>query len=103
MVAVLHPEGEQRDAPEAPEPVPYDDPRIPEIPLQDYYNLPLQQLGLHARGFEYMRLSKNVEGMISNYQRLIDGYLAGVEPAKLAKASQIVNSGLDSPIKDIGF
>jgi carnitine monooxygenase subunit len=99
----LHAEGEQRDAPEAPEPIPYDDPRIPEIPLQDYYNLPLQQLGLHARGFEYMRLAKSVEGMISNYQRLIDGYLAGIEPAKLAKASQIVNSGLDSPIKDIGF
>jgi hypothetical protein len=99
----LHPEGEKSDAPEAPEPVSYEDPRIPEIPLQDYYNLPLQQLGLHARGFEYMRLSKNVEGMISNYQRLIDGYLAGVDSRTLAKASQIVNSGLDSPIKDIGF
>ena len=31
------------------------------------------------------------------------GYLAGVESTKLARASQIVNSGLDSPIKDIGF
>jgi hypothetical protein len=50
-----------------------------------------------------MRLSKHVEGMISNYQRLIDGYLGGIEPKMLAKASQIVNSGLDSPVKDIGF
>jgi phenylpropionate dioxygenase-like ring-hydroxylating dioxygenase large terminal subunit len=99
----LHPEGEQLDVPVAPAPVAYDDPQIPEIPLQDYYNLPLQQLGLHARGFEYMRLAKKVEGMISNYQRLIDGYLSGVDPAMLAKASQMVNSGLDSPIKDIGF
>jgi nitrite reductase/ring-hydroxylating ferredoxin subunit len=99
----LHPEGEKRPVPEAPEPASYKDPSIPEIPLQDYCNLPLQQLGLHARGFEYMRLSKSVEGMISNYQRLIDGYLSGIEPSKLAKASQIVNSGLDSPIKDIGF
>jgi hypothetical protein len=36
-------------------------------------------------------------------QRLIDGYLSGVDPSKLAKASQIVNSGLNSPIKDVGF
>jgi hypothetical protein len=41
--------------------------------------------------------------MISNYQRLVDGYLAGVDPAKLAKGNQVVNSGLDSPILDIGF
>jgi hypothetical protein len=34
---------------------------------------------------------------------LIDGYLEGVEPAKLAKATQIVCSGYDSPIHDIGF
>jgi phenylpropionate dioxygenase-like ring-hydroxylating dioxygenase large terminal subunit len=68
----LHPEGEERDPPIAPAPMRHDDPVYPEIPAQDYSNLPLQQLGLHAKGFEYMRLSKDVEGMISNYQRLID-------------------------------
>jgi carnitine monooxygenase subunit len=99
----LHPEGEKREPPEAPAPPSHDDPRTPEIPLQDYSNLPLQQLGLHARGFKYMRLSKKVEGMISNYQRLIDGYLTGIASSKLARATQIVNSGLDSPIKDVGF
>ena len=41
--------------------------------------------------------------MISNYQRLLDGYLAGRDPEELAKASQIVNSGFDAPILDIGF
>ena len=41
--------------------------------------------------------------MISNYQRLIDGYIAGVEPEKLAKASAIVNRGFDTEIVDIGF
>ena len=81
----------------------YDSPDYPEIPRQDYSNLPLQQLGLHAEGFEYMRLSREKEGMISNYQRLIDGYLAGLDPQKLGKASQVVNSGFDSPIRDIGF
>jgi hypothetical protein len=99
----LYPEDEKRERPVAPAPKAHDDPAYPEIPRQDYSNLPLQQLGLHAKGFEYMRLAKNVEGMISNYQRLIDGYLAGVEPAKLAKATQIVCSGYDSPIHDIGF
>ena len=50
-----------------------------------------------------MRLSNQKEGMISNYHRLIDGYIAGIAPEKLARASQIVNSGFDAPIEDIGF
>ena len=94
------------DAPNEPvRPVilPYDSTEFPEIPQQDYSNLPLQQLGLHAGGFEYMRLGGKVEGLISNYQRLIDGYLAGLAPDKLAKASNVVNDGFDSPIRDIGF
>jgi nitrite reductase/ring-hydroxylating ferredoxin subunit len=83
--------------------LPYDSQDFPEIPRQDYSNLPLQQLGLHAGGFDYMRLSHEKEGMISNYQRLIDGYLAGLDPSQLARASAVVNSGFDSPIADIGF
>jgi phenylpropionate dioxygenase-like ring-hydroxylating dioxygenase large terminal subunit len=83
--------------------LPHDSPDFPEIPRQDYSNLPLQQLGLHAGGFEFMRLSNVKEGMISNYHRLIDGYLAGVDPDKLAKAGQAVNTGFDSAIADIGF
>jgi nitrite reductase/ring-hydroxylating ferredoxin subunit len=83
--------------------LPHNSSQFPQIPQQDYSNLPLQQQGLHAGGFDYMRLSNQKEGMISNYQRLIDGYLAGLDPVRLAKASQIVNSGFDSPIRDIGF
>jgi nitrite reductase/ring-hydroxylating ferredoxin subunit len=83
--------------------LPYDSPDYPEIPRQDYSNLPLQQLGLHATGFEYMRLSNTKEGMISNYQRLIDGYLAGLDPQKLGQAQRVVNSGFDAPVLDIGF
>jgi phenylpropionate dioxygenase-like ring-hydroxylating dioxygenase large terminal subunit len=99
----LIPEHEQRPPPAAPVPVAPDDPGLPEISLQDFANLTLQQRGLHAKGFDYMRLSRSVEGMISNYHRLIDGYLQGVEPARLAAASQVVNSGFDSPILDIGI
>ena len=96
------PDDEARE-PVRPVTLAYDSPEFPEIPRQDYSNLPLQQKGLHAKGFEYMRLSKEVEGMISNYQRLIDGYLAKLDPATLARASQIVNSGYDAPVLDIGF
>ena len=90
-------------APVKPTYLPHESPDFPPIPRQDYDNLPLQQLGLHAKGFEYMRLGHQVEGMISNYERLIDGYIAGIDPAKLATASRIVNSGFDAPIMDIGF
>jgi hypothetical protein len=87
----------------APTVLPYDSKEFPPIPQQDYSNLPMQQLGLHAGGFKNMRLSNQKEGLISNYQRLIDGYLAGLDPERLAHASRVVNSGFDSPILDIGF
>ena len=83
--------------------LPYDSPEFPEIPRQDYANLPIQQLGLHAEGFDHMRLSHKKEGTISNYQRLIDGYLAGLDADKLARATHVVGKGFESPIMDIGF
>lgn len=100
---VLRPEGEAYETPKGPTVLPHDSPDFPEIPRQDYSNLPLQQLGLHAGEFDFMRLGKENEGMISNYQRLIDGYLASLAPEKLARASQIVNAGFEGPILDIGF
>ena len=100
---IHYPEGEQRERPVAPVPTPHDSDAFPPIPRQDYSNLPLQQLGLHAGGFEYMRLSKDIEGMISNYQRTIDGFLEGRSNDELVKATQVSSSGLDVPIADIGF
>lgn len=99
----LHGEGEEPERPRAPTVLPYDSPDYPEIPRQDYSNVPLQQLGLHAEKFTHLRLSREEEGTISNYHRLIDGYIAGVEPEQLARASGIVNSGHQGPIRDIGF
>ena len=100
---VLRPEGEAYDTPRQPTVLPYDSTEFPEIPQQDYSNLPLQQLGLHAGEFRFMRLSHSHEGLISNYQRLIDGYIARLDPERLAKAQNVVNSGYDVPIMDIGF
>lgn len=94
---------EEGQAPVLPKVLTYDSEEFPEIPRQDYSNLPRQQLGLHGEGFEYMRLAGKIEGLISNYQRLIDGYIAGLETESLASATQIVNSGFDSPVLDIGF
>ena len=74
-----YPEGETPPPVKTPEPWAYNDPRWPPIPTQDFSNLPRQQQGLHTKGFEFMRLSDQAEGLISNYHRLIDGYLAGLE------------------------
>ncbi len=98
---VLRPEGEVYDTPSEPTILPYDSDQFPEIPRQDYSNLPIQQLGLH--NFDEMRLAKDIEGTISNYQRLIDGYLAGLDMDLLIHANHVVNSGYDSSILDIGF
>jgi hypothetical protein len=80
-----------------------DDPSWPAIPAQDFSNLPRQQKGLHAKGFEYMRLSNQVEGLISNFERVIDGFLAGVPYEQLVGAIQKTNTTIDVPIADLGL
>lgn len=98
-----YPEGETPPPIKTPEPWAHDDPRWPPIPKQDFSNLPRQQRGLHTKGFEFMRLSNQAEGLISNYQRLIDGYLAGLESRPLVDAVQKVSGCIDVPCKDLGL
>ena len=54
-------------------------------------------------GFDYMRLSDSVEGLISNYQRLIDGFLAGLPNDQLVPAMQQVVGSFDIATRDIGI
>jgi phenylpropionate dioxygenase-like ring-hydroxylating dioxygenase large terminal subunit len=98
------PEGEEPGRPSAPEVWECDDPRWPPIPTQDFSNLPRQQKGLHARGFEYMRLNTLLEGHISNFERTLDGFLAGLRYEQLLPAVQLLNvAPFDKPIVDLGF
>ena len=97
-------EGEEQRRPTPPEVWECDDPRWPAIPAQDFSNLPRQQKGLHARGFEYMRLSRGLEGHISNFQRTVDGFLAGLPYERLLPAVQAVNVyPFEQPMLDLGF
>jgi len=95
------PAGREPGRPVPPEPMAPDDPRWPPIPAQDFSNLPKQQKGLHAKGFEFMRLSDKVEGLISNFERLVDGYLAGLPSEKLVPAIHKVNTTIDVPIAEL--
>jgi glycine betaine catabolism A len=98
------PEDEEPPALARPEPWKCDDPRIPPIPQQDFSNLPRQQQGLHARGFEYMRFSEQIEGGILNFERTVDGFLAGLPYQKLLPALRLVNvNPLERPVVDVGF
>jgi len=98
------PEDQPRDRPRAPTILPYNSSEFPEIPQQDYSNLPRQQLGIHAGGFEELRLAQGVEGLISNYERLIDGYLARLSPEALLNATKVVNSsGYEAAVMELGF
>jgi phenylpropionate dioxygenase-like ring-hydroxylating dioxygenase large terminal subunit len=92
--------GEEPVSPKEPTWHDYDSPDVPEIPRQDYANIPLQQRGLHTRGFEFMRLAQDVEGLISNYQRVIDGYLAGLPTETLSAATQRLGSNFDGKISE---
>jgi phenylpropionate dioxygenase-like ring-hydroxylating dioxygenase large terminal subunit len=98
-----YPDVMDRPRPVRPEPMAPNDPRWPQIPGQDFSNLPRQQKGLHCQGFEYMRLAEQVEGLIGSYQRLIDGYLAGFGYDKLLPAQQKVNGSFNVPSVDLGF
>ena len=95
------PEGEEPEPPMEPTVLPYDSQDFPPIPRQDYSNIPIQQKGMHAEGFDFMRLSKDTEGLVSNYQRIIDGYLEGVPQDKLAKANNLLGGNFDGPILDL--
>jgi phenylpropionate dioxygenase-like ring-hydroxylating dioxygenase large terminal subunit len=98
------PDGAEPETPPVPEPWAPDDPRWPPIPTQDFSNLPRQQRGLHARSFEYMRLSEQNEGHISNYHRVIDGFLAGYTYDRLLPALRKVNvNPLEMPVVEIAF
>ena len=90
------------DPPKRPEVWPHDDPRFPPIPRQDFSNLPRQQLGLHARAFDVLRLSEQMEGHISNFHRVIDRYLAG-DPhrALLPKLAKVNVNPLEMSVKEL--
>lgn len=83
--------------------LPYDSEEFPPIPRQDYGNIPIQQQGLHAEGFDYMRLGKGVEGLISNYNRVIDGHLRGVDGDSIAAATRELQGNFDGQIKAFDF
>ena len=98
------PEGREPGKPTAPEVWDFDDPRWPPIPAQDFSNLPRQQKGLHAKGFEYMRLSERAEGHLANFERTVDGFLAGLPYDKLLPALHEVNvNPLERSIVNIEF
>ncbi len=50
-----------------------------------------------------MRLSSRIEGLISNFERVIDGFLAGLPYDKLVPAIQRTNTTIDVPVADLGF
>ncbi len=95
--------GEELPVPMEPIMLPYNSQEFPPIPRQDYANIPIQQLGMHAEGFDFMRLSHEKEGMISNYQRIIDGHLEGKDPIKLAEATHKLGGNFDGPIVEFDF
>ena len=96
-----YPEGEAPEPPREPTVLPFDSQDFPMIPRQDYSNIPIQQKGLHSEGLDVLRLSKDREGLISNYQRLIDGYIAGAPLGDLARATTKLGGNFDGPILDL--
>ncbi|KPF91843.1 (2Fe-2S)-binding protein [Novosphingobium sp. AAP83] len=83
--------------------LPYDSQEFPPIPRQDYSNIPIQQKGLHAQGFDFMRLSSTIEGLISNYNRILDGHLEGKPADKLAAATHTLGGNFDGKIIEYDF
>ena len=87
----LFPEGQEPPPVMEPTFLAYDSPDYPLIPQQDYANIPRQQEGLHADGFEFMRLGYDIEGLISNFHRTVDGYIGGASAQWLGPDATIDN------------
>ena len=50
------------------------------------------------------RLSNTMEGHISNFHRVVDGYLAGLPHERIARALPTVNvNPLERPVVDVEF
>ena len=50
-----------------------------------------------------MHAPKTIEGLISNYQRIIDGYIAGLPGERLAAANRNLGNNFDGPVLDLGL
>jgi hypothetical protein len=51
-----------------------------------------------------MRLSEGVEGGVSNFERMVDGFLAGLPYERLLPALQSINvNPLERPVVDLGL
>jgi carnitine monooxygenase subunit len=99
----MFPKGEEPAPPMEPKMLPYDSDEWPLILKQDYGNIPRQQLGVRAKGFEFMRLSREVEGLISNYHRLIDSYIGGRPHEELVHSTHQLAGNFDGRIKDLAL
>jgi phenylpropionate dioxygenase-like ring-hydroxylating dioxygenase large terminal subunit len=77
------------------------DPRWPLVPSQDLSNLVDQQRGMHTTGFDFLRLSKDIEGRISNFEQLIDGYLADLPMTAIEARIRHAVGSIDVPVVDI--
>ena len=93
--------GSEGPVPMEPIILPYDSKDFPQIPQQDYSNIPIQQRGLHSTGFEFMRLSKDREGLISNNHLVIDALIAGKPFSKITAATRKLAYNFDGPILDL--
>jgi glycine betaine catabolism A len=90
-----------RPRPMPPTPRAPDDPGWPPIPGQDFSNIPKQQRGLHNRGFEEMRLARGIEGLISNFERVVDLFLAGRPYDVVLPAISKVHNTIDVTIAEL--
>jgi hypothetical protein len=46
---------------------------------------------------------KDIEGLISKYHQVIDGYLEGADAERLARAQHTLGGAFDSPIEDLAL
>ena len=99
-----YPEGSRAAPPTPPEAWEYDDPP-PGRPSRRRTSptCPASSRAC-ARGFEYMRLSERAEGHLPNFERALDGFLAGLPHGALLPALREVNvNPLERPVVPIDF
>jgi hypothetical protein len=72
------------------------------VPTRDLAHLPRQQQGVHAPSLTHLRLEEKQEGLISNFEQLIDGFICGWSEAEISDGYGKAIGAIDQPIAPMG-
>jgi hypothetical protein len=97
--SLQHPNvGNERQAPMEPAVLPHDLKEFPELLQQDWANVPGEQRGIHAPGFEFMPRCRTSAGLIAENHRILDAMIAKTPLESIARATALLTQNIKDSV-----